>query len=187
MYSIGAVVEQNTAATEQMAAQVAEVNKAIASIASISEDQSASTEEASASTEEKSAQRRDERPGARAGRHRPATQEHGRPLQHRPGGTAAKNVVPPAAPQRKKVRGGPALVRFGPELVSVEEAHEATRCDAIRSGEPAAPRRQSLLRSQARCALLPAATPLKNIVGTLPRRGQLRAAEAGDIRLAGGG
>src|SRR5579864_524483 len=27
------------------------------------------------------------------------------------------------------------------------------------SGEPAAPRRQSLLRSQARCALLPAATP----------------------------
>jgi len=31
-----------------------------------------------------------------------------------------------------------------------------TRCG---SGEPAAPRRQSLLRSQARCALLPAATP----------------------------
>src|SRR6185437_11874719 len=30
---------------------------------------------------------------------------------------------------------------------------------ACGSGEPAAPRRQSLLRSQARCALLPAATP----------------------------
>src|SRR5437588_8121574 len=31
--------------------------------------------------------------------------------------------------------------------------------DESGSGEPAAPRRQSLLRSQARCALLPAATP----------------------------
>ena len=36
----------------------------------------------------------------------------------------------------------------------------AVRCiHSSGSGEPAAPRRQSLLRSQARCALLPAATP----------------------------
>ena len=56
MHSMGAVVEKNTAATEEMAAQAAEVNDAIAAIASVSEEQSASTEQASASTEEMSAQ-----------------------------------------------------------------------------------------------------------------------------------
>ena len=63
--------------------------------------------------------------------------------------------------------------RFKDERFFIEEAHFFVRGDwcadacaecsprkyVIGSGEPAAPRRQSLLRSQARCALLPAATP----------------------------
>src|SRR5437762_3520423 len=43
--------------------------------------------------------------------------------------------------------------------VSGEHRAYVRRVDSSGSGEPAAPRRQSLLRSQARCALLPAATP----------------------------
>src|SRR5947207_6220070 len=49
------------------------------------------------------------------------------------------------------------------------------RCSG--SGEPAAPRRQSLLRSQARCALLPAATPRLSFgsgTGRSPLRIRLR-------------
>jgi len=56
MDSVSAVVEENTAATEQMAAGSTEVTNAIESIASISEENSAAVEEVSASTEEMSAQ-----------------------------------------------------------------------------------------------------------------------------------
>src|SRR5437879_4302763 len=50
----------------------------------------------------------------------------------------------------------PALVtRAG----SGQHSWYGSAADASGSGEPAAPRRQSLLRSQARCALLSAATP----------------------------
>jgi methyl-accepting chemotaxis protein len=54
--SVSAVVEQNTAATEQMAASSGEVNQAIENIASVSEENSAAVEEVSASTEEVKAQ-----------------------------------------------------------------------------------------------------------------------------------
>jgi methyl-accepting chemotaxis protein len=48
MQSISAVVEENTAATEEMAAQSAEVDAAIQGIAKISETQRASVEEIAA-------------------------------------------------------------------------------------------------------------------------------------------
>jgi len=51
-----AVVEENTAATEQMAAGATEVTGAIENIASVSEENSAAVEEVSASAEEMSAQ-----------------------------------------------------------------------------------------------------------------------------------
>jgi methyl-accepting chemotaxis protein len=54
--SVSAVVEENTAATEQMAASSGEVNTAIENIASVSEENSAAIEEVSASAEEMSAQ-----------------------------------------------------------------------------------------------------------------------------------
>jgi hypothetical protein len=50
------VVEENTAATEQMAASSSEVTQAIENIASVSEENSAAVEEVSASAEEMSAQ-----------------------------------------------------------------------------------------------------------------------------------
>jgi methyl-accepting chemotaxis protein len=56
MYAMGAVVEENMAATEEMSAQAAEVDTAISSIASVSETQRASTEDVSASTEQMSTQ-----------------------------------------------------------------------------------------------------------------------------------
>ena len=56
MTSISAIVEENTAATEQMSAQSGQVAEAIQSIAAVSEEQSASTEEVSASAEEMTAQ-----------------------------------------------------------------------------------------------------------------------------------
>jgi len=49
-------VEENTAATEEMAASSSEVTTAVESIASVSEENSASIEEVSASTEEMNAQ-----------------------------------------------------------------------------------------------------------------------------------
>jgi len=56
MDTVSAVVEENTASTEEMAAGSSEVNGSIESIASISEENSAAIEEVSASTEEMSAQ-----------------------------------------------------------------------------------------------------------------------------------
>ena len=56
MDTVSAVVEENTASTEEMAAGSSEVNISIESIASISEENSAAIEEVSASTEEMSAQ-----------------------------------------------------------------------------------------------------------------------------------
>jgi methyl-accepting chemotaxis protein len=56
MLGIQAVVEENTAATEQMANQAGLVSDAIRGIAAVAEEQSASTEEVSASAEEMSAQ-----------------------------------------------------------------------------------------------------------------------------------
>jgi hypothetical protein len=50
------VVEENTASTEQMAANSTEVTEAISQIASVSEENSASVEEVSASAEEMGAQ-----------------------------------------------------------------------------------------------------------------------------------
>jgi methyl-accepting chemotaxis protein len=50
------VVEENSASTEQMAAQRSEVSTTIHGIAAIAEEQSASMEEVSASAEEMSAQ-----------------------------------------------------------------------------------------------------------------------------------
>jgi len=54
--SVSAVVEENTAATEEMAAGSTEVTQAIENIASVSEENSAAVEEVSASAEEMSAQ-----------------------------------------------------------------------------------------------------------------------------------
>ncbi len=56
MNDISLVVEQNTAATEEMAAQSNQVLDTVRSIASVATEQSASTEEVSASAEEMSAQ-----------------------------------------------------------------------------------------------------------------------------------
>jgi methyl-accepting chemotaxis protein len=56
MDSVSAVVEENTAATEEMAASSTEVTHAIENIASVSEENSAAVEEVSASAEEMSAQ-----------------------------------------------------------------------------------------------------------------------------------
>lgn len=53
---VSAVIEENTASTEEMTASVGEVNMAIETIASVSEENSASIEEVSASAEEVSAQ-----------------------------------------------------------------------------------------------------------------------------------
>ncbi|MBI9051693.1 MAG: HAMP domain-containing protein [Anaerolineaceae bacterium] len=54
--AVSAVIEENTAATEQMNASSSEVTQAIENIASISEENSAAVEEVSASAEEMSAQ-----------------------------------------------------------------------------------------------------------------------------------
>jgi methyl-accepting chemotaxis protein len=54
--AVGAVVEENTAATEQMAAGADEMSNAIENVASVSEENSASVEEVSASTKETLAQ-----------------------------------------------------------------------------------------------------------------------------------
>ena len=54
--SVSAIVEENTAATEEMSANSTEVTQAIESIASVSEENSAAIEEVSASTEEMTAQ-----------------------------------------------------------------------------------------------------------------------------------
>ena len=56
MDSVSAVVEENTAATEEMAASSNEVTQAIENIASVSEENSAAIEQVSASAEEMSAQ-----------------------------------------------------------------------------------------------------------------------------------
>ncbi|KPL71447.1 hypothetical protein ADN00_17325 [Ornatilinea apprima] len=56
MDTVSAVVEQNTAATEEMAAGSLEVSQSVENIASVSEENSAAVEEVSASTEEMSAQ-----------------------------------------------------------------------------------------------------------------------------------
>jgi hypothetical protein len=56
MDSVSAVVVENTASTEEMAAASSEVTKTIQNIASVSEENSASTEEVSASAEEMNAQ-----------------------------------------------------------------------------------------------------------------------------------
>ena len=56
MDSVSAVVEENTAATQEMASNSAEVTRAIENIASIGEENSAAVEEVSAATEEMSAQ-----------------------------------------------------------------------------------------------------------------------------------
>jgi methyl-accepting chemotaxis protein len=54
--AVSAVVEENTAATEQMAASSSEVTQAVDNIASVSEENSAAVEQVSASAEEMSAQ-----------------------------------------------------------------------------------------------------------------------------------
>jgi len=54
--SVSAVIEENTASTEQMAANSSEVSQAVESIASVSQENSAAIEEVSASAEEMSAQ-----------------------------------------------------------------------------------------------------------------------------------
>jgi methyl-accepting chemotaxis protein len=56
MNSVSAVVEENTASTEQMAANSSEISSAIENIASVSEENSAAVEEVSAGAEEMSAQ-----------------------------------------------------------------------------------------------------------------------------------
>jgi methyl-accepting chemotaxis protein len=56
MDNVSAVVEQNTAATTQMAVDSSEINQAVENIASISEENSAAVEEVSASAEEMTAQ-----------------------------------------------------------------------------------------------------------------------------------
>jgi methyl-accepting chemotaxis protein len=56
MQSISAVVEENTAATQEMAAHSSQVSNAIHGIAAVAQEQSAATEEVSASAEQMSAQ-----------------------------------------------------------------------------------------------------------------------------------
>jgi methyl-accepting chemotaxis protein len=56
MSSVSAVIEENTAATEEMAANSTEVTQSVENIASVSEENSAAVEEVSASAEEMSAQ-----------------------------------------------------------------------------------------------------------------------------------
>jgi methyl-accepting chemotaxis protein len=56
MNSISAVVEQNSAATQQMAAQASDVTSRIGSIAAVAEEQSAATQEVMASAEQMGAQ-----------------------------------------------------------------------------------------------------------------------------------
>jgi methyl-accepting chemotaxis protein len=56
MDNVSAVVEENTAATTQMASNSNEINQAVENIASISEENSAAVEEVSASAEEMTAQ-----------------------------------------------------------------------------------------------------------------------------------
>ena len=53
---VSAVVEENTAATEEMAAGTTEVTRDIKSIAAVSEENSAAIEEVNAATDEMSAQ-----------------------------------------------------------------------------------------------------------------------------------
>ena len=53
---VSSIVEESTAATEQMAANSTEVTKSLESVAGISEQNSAATQEISASAEEMSAQ-----------------------------------------------------------------------------------------------------------------------------------
>jgi methyl-accepting chemotaxis protein len=54
--SVSAVVEENTAASEQMSANAREVMQSVDNIASVSEENSAAIEEVSASAEEMNAQ-----------------------------------------------------------------------------------------------------------------------------------
>jgi methyl-accepting chemotaxis protein len=54
--AVSAVIEENTAATEEMAANSSELTQAVENIASVSEENSAAVEEVSASTEEVLAQ-----------------------------------------------------------------------------------------------------------------------------------
>ena len=55
MDAVSAVIEENTSATEEIAANSSELNQAIENIACISVENSAAAEEVSASTEEVSA------------------------------------------------------------------------------------------------------------------------------------
>src|SRR5579859_1117011 len=75
-------------------------------------------------------------------------------------------------------------------LVRVGGAREAAGRVLVRvGGALRAPRRQSLLRSQARCALLPAATPRlrTELTGTPALRGQPRTADGiGQLRAPDG-
>jgi len=54
--NVGKISDENTAATEQMAASATQINKSIETVAGIAEENSAATEEVSASAEEMSAQ-----------------------------------------------------------------------------------------------------------------------------------
>ena len=68
------------------------------------------------------------------------------------------------------------------KLVRIRVAAEFACLELVRVRGPAAPRRQSLLRSQARCALLPAATPAEPESGPwYSRCCQLRGTAAGRL------
>jgi methyl-accepting chemotaxis protein len=54
--NVSAIVEQNTAATEEMAATAREVSKSVESVAGVAEENSAASEQVSAAAEEISAQ-----------------------------------------------------------------------------------------------------------------------------------
>ena len=54
--NISAIVEENTAATEQMSATAKQVSRSVESVAGVAEENSAATEQVSAAAEEISAQ-----------------------------------------------------------------------------------------------------------------------------------
>src|SRR5207245_4909824 len=80
-------------------------------------------------------------------------------------GTPANGRTSPGTTWRGTVSSWTEMALSRSGLCVIDELPEVVHGDESGSGEPAAPRRQSLLRSQARYALLPAAAPRVRAVG----------------------
>ncbi|MBP7692444.1 MAG: bacteriohemerythrin [Anaerolineales bacterium] len=152
--SVSAVVEENTAATEQMAAGAQEVLQSIENIASVSEENSAATEEVSAATEQMNAQVADVGQAAQA-LHGLAQSLQEVVLQFRLSETAA----PPAAREAGR----------GPDKTP---ARRAAPSPAAKPAPPPAP------GHRAERAVRPASSPLSNGAGNGNGRSALAAPAA---------